>query len=200
MMKRLLGIIMVLAMIGILLTACGDTGFSGSSALTDATPSPTTISNSLDTDNLPIGGFPSTGDSPATENQSNTSSSNTNSSTSFTNKFGTATTTCAHSGCDNYIASSGDTNCCVTHSNKCLNCRKYIDEDAMYCMSCLTSAANDKASDGKSTSSDSMDSSSGTCKYKEGGNYVCSKPATNGNFCKQHYDYLNNAYTSLFGN
>lgn len=58
----------------------------------------------------------------------------------FTNKYGTATTICAHAGCNNYIASSGDTNCCRTHSNKCLNCKKYIDEDAMYCMTCLTSA------------------------------------------------------------
>lgn len=58
----------------------------------------------------------------------------------FTNKFGTSTTICAHSGCSNYIASSGDTNCCSTHSNKCAECRVYIDEDALWCMSCLTKA------------------------------------------------------------
>ena len=61
----------------------------------------------------------------------------TQKSSSFTNKFGSETTKCAHSGCQNYIASSGDTNCCVKHSNKCLNCKKYIDEDAMYCMDCI---------------------------------------------------------------
>ncbi len=38
-------------------------------------------------------------------------------SRSFTNDYGTATTICAHSGCTNYIASSGDANCCTTHSN-----------------------------------------------------------------------------------
>lgn len=57
----------------------------------------------------------------------------------FTNKFGTPTTKCAHSGCNKYIASSGDTNCCTTHSNNCLNCGCYIDGDAMYCITCLTS-------------------------------------------------------------
>lgn len=57
--------------------------------------------------------------------------------TSFTNKYGTITTICAHSGCTNHIASSGDTNCCTLHSRKCLECGCYIDEDAMYCMSCI---------------------------------------------------------------
>lgn len=61
--------------------------------------------------------------------------------TYFTNKYGTATTICAHSGCTNYIASSGDTNCCITHSNKCLECGCYIDEDAAWCVSCITRAA-----------------------------------------------------------
>lgn len=60
---------------------------------------------------------------------------------SFTNKFGTATTICNHSGCTNYIASSGDTNCCTKHSNRCLSCKCYIDEDAMFCISCLIKAA-----------------------------------------------------------
>lgn len=58
----------------------------------------------------------------------------------FTNKFGTATTVCAHAGCNNYIANSGDTNCCTVHSNRCGNCSRYIDEDAMYCMTCLENA------------------------------------------------------------
>lgn len=55
----------------------------------------------------------------------------------FTNKYGTRNTICAHAGCNNQIASSGDTNCCTTHSNRCGNCGCYIDGDAMYCMTCL---------------------------------------------------------------
>jgi len=61
-------------------------------------------------------------------------------SNSFTNKYGTPSTKCAHYGCNNYIASSGDTNCCALHSNRCLNCGKYIDEDASYCMTCIEEA------------------------------------------------------------
>ncbi len=68
------------------------------------------------------------------------------SSGSFSNKYGTRTTKCAVSGCDSYIARSGDTNCCVYHSNKCGNCRCYIDSDAMYCMSCISGALNDNKS------------------------------------------------------
>ena len=63
--------------------------------------------------------------------------------TGFTNKYGTPSTKCAHTGCNNYIASSGDTNCCEIHSNKCANCGKYIDEDAMYCMDCLKKGFSD---------------------------------------------------------
>ena len=59
---------------------------------------------------------------------------------SFTNKFGTPTTKCAHPGCNSYIASSGDTNCCVKHSNKCASCGCYIDEDATFCMDCIEKA------------------------------------------------------------
>ncbi|MBQ3761195.1 MAG: hypothetical protein II875_04180 [Clostridia bacterium] len=61
-------------------------------------------------------------------------------STPFTNKYGTPTTKCAHYGCTNYIASSGDTAYCTTHSQKCVSCRKYIDEDATYCMDCIYKA------------------------------------------------------------
>ena len=60
---------------------------------------------------------------------------------SFTNKYGTSTTRCAHTGCSSYIANSGDTNCCKEHSNRCLDCMKYIDEDAYYCVSCIAAAA-----------------------------------------------------------
>lgn len=62
------------------------------------------------------------------------------SSGSFTNEYGTSTTKCAHAGCNNYIASSGDTSYCVKHSRHCLACGKYIDEDAMYCMDCILKA------------------------------------------------------------
>ena len=58
----------------------------------------------------------------------------------FTNKYGTATTKCVVNGCNNYIASSGDTNCCVLHSNKCIECNKYIDGDALFCMDCIKDA------------------------------------------------------------
>jgi hypothetical protein len=72
----------------------------------------------------------------------NDSSNNSSSTSSFTNKYGSSTTKCAHTGCTRYIASSGDTNCCTVHSNKCGNCGKYIDEDAMYCMDCIEKALN----------------------------------------------------------
>lgn len=75
-----------------------------------------------------------------TTNSSTKSSSSSSYRTSFTNKYGTATTKCAHPGCNNYIASSGDTNCCPTHSRRCLECGKYIDEDAAYCMDCIRKA------------------------------------------------------------
>lgn len=66
---------------------------------------------------------------------------NNGTSTPFTNKFGTPTTKCAHTGCYNYIANSGDTNCCEEHSNRCIDCNKYIDEDAYWCVSCIAAAA-----------------------------------------------------------
>ena len=72
-------------------------------------------------------------------------------SSNFTNKYGTPTTKCAKAGCNNYIASSGDTAYCTTHSNRCLECNKYIDGDAMYCMDCLTKAASSSSS-GKTSS------------------------------------------------
>lgn len=59
---------------------------------------------------------------------------------SFTNKYGTRTTICHHSGCNEYIATSGDTNCCPKHSRRCLECGAYIDEDANYCLSCIKKA------------------------------------------------------------
>ena len=82
---------------------------------------------------------------PSPSKGSSNKTSDSKPTTLFTNKYGTPTTKCAHSGCNNYIASSGDTNCCTIHSNRCLECGKYIDEDAIYCMDCLaksTSSSN----------------------------------------------------------
>ena len=60
--------------------------------------------------------------------------------TKFSNDYGSSGTKCAHPGCTGKIASSGDTNCCVLHSNQCGNCGCYIDEDALFCMDCLRGA------------------------------------------------------------
>ena len=67
-------------------------------------------------------------------------SGGSSSGSSFTNDYGTSSTRCAVSGCNNTIARSGDTNCCTKHSNRCLECNCYIDGDAMYCMDCLEDA------------------------------------------------------------
>ena len=76
------------------------------------------------------------------------SSKKADSSNSFTNTYGSPTTKCAHSGCNNPVASSGDTNCCTVHSNRCADCGKYIDEDAMYCMDCLYKASGQSTGNG----------------------------------------------------
>ncbi len=68
---------------------------------------------------------------------SNTTPTPSSKTVVFTNKFGTPTTVCEHSGCSNYISSTGDTNCCTAHSKKCADCKKYIDEDAYMCIDCL---------------------------------------------------------------
>ena len=77
----------------------------------------------------------------------------------------------------------------------------------MYCMSCLSSAAKKSSSSSSGSSygsssksySSSSSSGSGTCKFKEGGQYVCSSKATNGSYCSYHKKYLDDAYNSLFG-
>lgn len=118
----------------------------------------------------------------------------------FTNKFGTPQTICAHSGCNNTIASTGDTNCCTRHSAKCLNCGKYIDEDATYCMECLKKSIT-KSSEGSSTKSHSSTANSGNkCHYKEGDTEVCSNTCAPGsNFCSYHKKLLDDIYGSLTG-
>ena len=70
------------------------------------------------------------------------------------------------------MASTGDTNCCTAHSNKCADCGKYIDEDATWCMSCLEKSLNgydsgssDYSSESSSNSSDSSSHSSGSKSY-----------------------------------
>ena len=116
------------------------------------------------------------------------------SSSSFTNKYGTPTTLCAHSGCSNYIASSGDTNCCTTHSRKCLECGKYIDEDATYCMDCLKKAAEQAAS-----------SSGKKCeKCSKTGTKVLVVTQPSGerasfNLCQSHYDEYKAYFNSKKG-
>lgn len=78
--------------------------------------------------------------SQSSTTNSSGSTYNSKNYSSFTNKYGTPSTKCHHAGCNNYIASSGDTNCCIQHSNRCLECGCYIDEDAMFCIDCLRKA------------------------------------------------------------
>ena len=94
------------------------------------------------------------------EEKTSVPSSISDTASNFTNKYGTSTTKCAKAGCNNYIASSGDTAYCTTHSNRCLECHKYIDGDAMYCMDCLTKAASSSSSGKTSSYGDSSYSSS----------------------------------------
>jgi len=51
---------------------------------------------------------------------------------------------CLHSGCSNMAASTGDSFFCEKHSNRCLECNKYIDEDALLCLNCIVEALKDK--------------------------------------------------------
>lgn len=90
-------------------------------------------------------------DNPNLQEYSSQNKSSSASTKPFTNKYGTSTTICAHTGCTNYIASSGDTNCCTTHSHKCANCGCYIDEDALFCLSCIANSL-DEISSSKSSS------------------------------------------------
>ena len=145
-MKKIISVLLVL--LALSLSACG--GYNGN-AQQETTPKATATSETI-----PV-------KTSATGPEATSSSSS-----SFTNKYGTSTTKCAHSGCNNYIASSGDTNCCTVHSNKCLECGKYIDGDAMYCMSCITNAANKAASSSSKSTSGSGSYSSGSSKKVTG--------------------------------
>ncbi len=141
------------------------------------------------------------GISASTGSGSSNRSDTSNGSGTFTNAFGTPTTKCAHPGCNNSIASSGDTNCCTVHSNRCADCGKYIDEDAMYCLDCLTKAANGSASSGTpKTGNSSSKKSSKKCTFKENGVEVCNNEAEDGSpYCSYHKKYLDDAYNSLIG-
>ena len=101
----------------------------------------------------------------STEKKNNSSSVNSSGSGSFSNKYGTRTTKCAISDCENYIAKSGDTNCCTDHSNKCAECYCYIDSDAMYCMDCISGALDDDDDGAYSDDNDSSYSGSFGNKY-----------------------------------
>ena len=115
----------------------------------------------------------------------------------FTNSFGTPNTKCNHSGCNNSIASSGDTNCCVIHSNKCLNCGKYIDEDAMFCMDCLSGRSPKLEDTGKYDSSNVPKSG---CQYQYFDGSLCGKPTNHyASLCDEHFKQLNDTYNALIG-
>lgn len=47
---------------------------------------------------------------------------------------------CMHSECTEMAVLSGITSYCEEHSNNCLHCGKYIDEDAMICIRCVDEA------------------------------------------------------------
>ena len=143
-----------------------------------STNSMTYVSSTQDTSSAPDSSSKQeTSSAPYTSSTAYTSNTpqSSNSSVKFTNKYGTPTTKCAHSGCNNYIASSGDTNCCTTHSNRCLNCNKYIDEDAMYCMDCLKAASTSSSSSSGSSYYGSSSSSSSSSFHEC---YVCGKSAS----------------------
>ena len=122
-----------------------------------------TLSQEFDTvlDSISFGGTKA-GSSSSSGN--NTTSQKQATTTPFTNAYGTPTTKCAHVGCNNYIASSGDTNCCTKHSHRCLSCGKYIDEDATYCMSCISKSLDSTSGN----SNNSTDAKTATCNYCHG--------------------------------
>ena len=143
------------------------------------------------------------GSSSETDSTPNSTDNNNNNystkpiTTPFTNKYGTATTYCVQNGCNNYIASSGDTNCCTKHSARCLNCNCYIDGDAMYCMSCMSGSAKGSSSSSSSSYSSSS-SSADTCKFKYSSGAVCGAKINNYiSLCDKHFHELNNIYQSF---
>lgn len=111
----------------------------------------------------------------------------------FTNEYGTATTICKHNGCYDYIAPSGNTNCCIEHSAYCLNCGCYIDEDSVYCMNCLTQSINSR----KERSNSSNKVTKG-CQYEYSDGSVCgSRCIDYTSLCNEHFEQLYSIYESL---
>lgn len=108
---------------------------------------------------------------------------------SFTNKYGTSTTVCAHSGCTDYIASSGDTNCCQTHSNKCGECGKYIDEDALFCVECILKASSSASTNSSSSSSQTSSPMCEKCS-KKGTHSIEGFNGTPEYYCDDHWEKL----------
>ena len=65
-----------------------------------------------------------------------------NNSEEFTNKLGTADTVCAHTGCKELIAPSGETLNCIKHSSTCSVCGCYISEGESMCSQCTIDTLN----------------------------------------------------------
>lgn len=110
----------------------------------------------------------------------------------FTNDYGTSTTVCAHKGCSRYIATSGDSNCCIAHSQNCLNCGCYIDEDAMYCMDCLSENMANSKSNSKS------DNNTGGCQFEDLDGSTCGVKCTDySSLCNYHFEMLKAIYENM---
>lgn len=115
----------------------------------------------------------------------------------FTNSYGTAKTKCNHKNCSNLIAMSGDTNCCIMHSNKCNNCGIYIDEDAIFCMECLSGKINSL----ENTPKQSTGMQSNRCQYTDFYGVVCNKSTNKyARLCDAHFNELHNTYCDLINN
>lgn len=110
----------------------------------------------------------------------------------FTNEYGTPSTLCSHEGCNRYIATSGNTKCCTAHSQSCINCGCYIDEDAIYCMQCLSeSITNSKRN------SISGSRNTGGCQFEDLDGAICGAKCTDySSLCNYHFDLLNTIYES----
>ena len=149
-MKKISIILLASISLSVLLSGC-----SSSSSGTKQTETAKVTEATTEKQNTTVAATEAEKKESTTSSTSKTSSSSSStkkpSSTSFTNKYGTATTKCAKEGCNNYIASSGDTAYCTTHSNRCLECNKYIDGDAMYCLDCLSKAVSDIQKDNSSS-------------------------------------------------
>ena len=113
----------------------------------------------------------------------------------FSNCYGTLETECMHNGCHNTIALFGDTCNCIVHSNKCLNCGKYIDEDAIFCMECLTGAIS--GWEEKINYLEAYNMING-CQFIYFDGTVCGAPTNKyACLCDLHFDFLNDVYQDM---